>query len=136
MPCAAHLHAPQAQLHVRRAFREVAEVQDSVREELLLERRELAMVPGRDLGDQEARRVEGLQEPEEVEELAARVVQAAQAVQGCEAVDRDEVERVHAYPLVDVLLEDVERAGWRYKGVVGRLSEMEAACPMGRAILH
>src|SRR3989441_379422 len=92
MPCAAHLHAPQAQLHVRRAFLEVAEVQDSVREELLLERRELAMVPGRDLGDQEARRVEGLQEPEEVEELAARVVQAAQAVQGREAVDGDEDE--------------------------------------------
>src|SRR3989475_1856487 len=108
MPRAAHLHAPQAQLHVRRAFREVAEVQDPVREELLLERRQLPVVPGRDLGDQEARRVQGLQEPEEVEELAARVVEAAQAVQGREAVDRDEVERVHPHALVDVLLEDVE----------------------------
>src|SRR5881397_3579355 len=96
MPRAAHLHTAQAQLHVRRAFREVAEVQDSVREELLLERRQLPVVPGRDLGDEEARRVQGLQEPEEVEELAARVGQPAQAVQGREAVDRDEVDSLAA----------------------------------------
>src|SRR5207244_7799273 len=82
--------------------------EDAVREELLVEGRELAIVPRRDLGDQEARGPEGLQETEEVEQVTAWVLQVAQAVQGREAVDRDQIEAVHPDPLVDVLPEDVE----------------------------
>src|SRR5438552_4225757 len=63
MPGAAHLHATQAQLDVRLAFLEVPQDEDAVGEELLVEGRELAVVPRRDLGDEEARRPEGLQKP-------------------------------------------------------------------------
>src|SRR5467141_1581814 len=84
------------------------EVQDPVREELLIPRRDPAVVPGRDLGDQEARRVEGLQEAEEMEQLPPGMLEVAQAVQRREAVDRDEVEAVHPHALIDVLAQDVE----------------------------
>src|SRR3989442_1474785 len=98
MTRAAHLDAPEAQLHVRGASLDLPQVQDPVREELFFVRRKFAVVPGRDLRDQEARRVQGLQESEEVEQFSTGVVQAAQAVQRREAVEGDEVERVPAHP--------------------------------------
>src|SRR3989442_6124246 len=70
VPRAAHLHGPQAQLDVGLTLLEVTQDQDPVREELLVEGGELAVVPGRDLRDQEARGPEGLQEAEEVEQVS------------------------------------------------------------------
>src|SRR5436853_4195799 len=108
MAGAAHLDRPHAQLDIRLAFLEVPEQEDSVREELFSEGGQLAAVPGGDLGDQEARRPEGLQESEEVEQVAPRLLEVAQAVQGREAVNCHEVEAVDLDALLDVLAEDLE----------------------------
>src|SRR5205809_2374306 len=82
--------------------------EDAVREELFAEGRDPAAVRGGDLRDQERRRAEGLQETEEMEQVAARVVEVAQAVQGRQAVDGHEVEAIDADALVDVLPQDVQ----------------------------
>src|SRR5947207_7731880 len=108
MPRAAHLHAAHPQLDVRLALLEVPQHEDPVREELFAEGRDPAAVRGGDLRDQERRRAEGLQETEEMEQVAARVVEVAQAVQGRQAVDGHEVEAIDADALVDVLPQDVQ----------------------------
>src|SRR5213078_3785941 len=108
MPRAAHLHAAHPQLDVRLALLEVPQHEDPVREELFAEGRDPAAVRGGDLRDQERRRAEGLQETEEMEQVAARVVEVAQAVQGRQAVDGHEVEAIHPDALVDVLPQDVQ----------------------------
>ena len=108
VPRAAHLHAAHPQLDVRLALLEVPQHEDPVREELLAEGREPAAIPGGDLRDQERRRPEGLQETEEMEQVAAGMLEVAQAVQGRQAVDGDQVEAVHPDALVDVLLQDVQ----------------------------
>src|SRR5436309_2995512 len=60
--------------------------------------------PGKDVVSVLTKTVEAIEE----NKAAARVLPVARAVQGREAVDRDQVEAVHPDPLVDVLPEDVE----------------------------
>src|SRR5438094_6313073 len=102
VPRAAHLHAAHPQLDVRLALLEVSQHEDAIGEELFAEGREPAAIPGGDLRDQERRRPEGLQETEEMEQVAAGMLEMAQAVPGREAVHADHVAAFHPAALRDV----------------------------------
>src|SRR5438552_3084753 len=141
VPRAAHLHAPHPQLNVRLALLAVSQHEAAIGEEPFPEGREPAAIPGGDLRDQERRRPEGLQETEEMEQVAAGMLEAAHAAPGRRAGGEDDgpARDPTAEGLVeafDVGLESVhggprERAGTRYKGMPRRLSDAKSGA-LGR----
>src|SRR6266480_4412649 len=117
----AHLDAPQAQLDLRLADLDLAQVQDAVREEILPPLGEPVRTEG-GLGDQESRQAELLEGSEEVEHLAPRGLQVREGVEGLEAVDREDLVAARGDGLLDDLREDREPVLRRLRAVQPRRS--------------